>query len=182
MLFNAAAIRYPRGNDLSKGRKMRNSLPLLLAATLTVTGCARISDSRINPLNWFGNSQPSAMTTSGERRPLTPIGGKSRVVDSRGAIQSITELTLERTSEGAIVRATGLASTLGQFNAELVETARESSVLTLTFRIEAATTNTAPASAHARQVTAAYALSVNDLQDVRTIRVQSATNARSVSR
>lgn len=161
---------------------MRVTLPLLLAATLTLTGCARVSESRINPLNWFGNAQPSAMTPTNERRPLTPAGGKTRIVDSRGAIQSITAVTLERTTEGAIVRATGLASTLGQFNAELVETSKENGVLTLIFRIETATANTAPASAYARQVTAAYAMSFNDLQDVRTIQVQSATNARSVSR
>ncbi|WP_458790630.1 hypothetical protein [Yoonia sp. MH D7] len=160
---------------------MRITLPLLLAATLTVTGCATISDSRVNPLNWFSPSQPSMVTSSGERRPLTPAGGKTRIVDSRGAIQSITDLTLERTSEGAIVRASGLASTLGQFNAELVETAQQNGVLTLTFRIESAG-NAAIGSAYSRQVTAAYALSSNDLQEIRTIQVQSATNARSVSR
>ena len=161
---------------------MRVTLPLILAATLTATGCAQISQSRINPLNWFGPSQSTPVTASGALRPLTPENRKTRVVDSRGAIATVSALVLERTSNGAIVRATGIASTQGQFNAQLVTVGRENGVLTFAFRIETTSGATAPTSAFARQVTVARQLSFAELQDIRTIRVQAATNTRSVSR
>uniref|UniRef100_UPI0040478F74 hypothetical protein n=1 Tax=Yoonia sp. TaxID=2212373 RepID=UPI0040478F74 len=115
-------------------------------------------------------------------RPLTPENRKTRVVDSRGTIASVSALVLERTSNGAIVRATGIASTQGQFNAQLVTAGRENGVLTFAFRIETTSGATAPTSAFARQVTVARQLSFAELQDIRTIRVQAATNTRSVSR
>tara|TARA_R110002051_G_scaffold25371_9_gene61999 strand:+ start:1658 stop:2143 length:486 start_codon:yes stop_codon:yes gene_type:complete len=161
---------------------MRVTLPLILAATLTATGCAQISQSRINPFNWFGPSQSVPVTATGELRPLTPANRKTRVVDSRGAIATVSALVLERTSDGAIVRATGIASTLGQFNAQLVTVGRENGVLTLAFRIETAASSNVPTSAFARQVTVARQLSTAELQDIRTIRVQGATNTQSVSR
>lgn len=161
---------------------MRMTLPLLLVATLTVTGCARVSESRLNPLNWFGNSQAAPLNTATPLRPLTPSGQKTQVVDSRGAIQSISTLTLERTPDGAIIRATGIASTQGQFNAQLVPVSTDNGVLTLIFRIEAVAAPQTNSSTYSRQVTTARTVSFADLQDIRTILVQSATNARSVSR
>lgn len=161
---------------------MRMTLPLLLCATLTITGCARVADSRLNPLNWFGGSQPSAMTSTGELRPLVPVNRATKVVDSRGNIAEVTELEVDKTAEGALVRATGVSSTQGQFNAQLVPVSNEGGILTLAFRIEAAAGFTGTNSAFSRQVTVARALSLGELAGVRTIRVQGATNARSAAR
>lgn len=160
---------------------MRITLPLMLAVTLAATGCASISGSRINPLNWFGNSQSVALGTPADLRPLTPENRKTRVVDSRGTIQSISTLVFEKTSDGGILRATGIASTQGQFNAQLVSLGQENGVLTYAFRIESVG-GTANTTALSRQVTVARTLSVPELQGIRSIRVQAATNARAVSR
>lgn len=161
---------------------MRATLPLLLCAALTVTGCARVSESRLNPLNWFGGSQPSTMTSAGELKPLVPENRATKVTDTRGAIDQVTTLVVERTPEGALIRATGIANTQGQFNAQLVPVSNEGGTLTLAFRIEATTGFAGVNSAFSRQVTVARFMSKNDLANVRTIRVQGATNARSASR
>lgn len=161
---------------------MRVTLPLLLSAALTVTGCAAVSGSKLNPLNWFGSSQPSAMTSTGERRPLVPENRGTKVVDTRGSIAEITTLVVDKTTDGALVRATGVASTQGQFNAQLVPISNDGGTLTLAFRIESASGFSGSNSAFSRQVTVARFLSLSELAGVRTIRVQGATNARSVSR
>ncbi len=161
---------------------MRVSLPLMICAALATTGCARLADSRINPLNWFGSSQSAPVTASGELRPLVLASRTTEVTDQRGAIQQVTGLAIERTPSGAIVRATGVASTQGQFNAQLVEVSNTGGVLTFAFRIEAAAGFSGQNSTFSRQVTVARALSANDLAGVRTIRVQGSTNQRSASR
>ncbi|MFT5629762.1 MAG: hypothetical protein ACI9HB_000924 [Gammaproteobacteria bacterium] len=160
---------------------MRVSLPLMLCAALATTGCARVAESRMNPLNWFGKSTSAPLTASGELRPLVPTKRATRLVDGRGGIQSVTGLAIEKTPNGAIVRATGVASTQGQFNAQLVPVSNEGGVLTLVFRIEGVA-NAATNAAFSRQVTVARVLTFADLTGVRTIRVQSATNQRSASR
>ena len=160
---------------------MRVFLPLILCAVIAVTGCARVADTRMNPLNWFEKSTSAPLTASGKIRPLVPTNRATRVVDGRGAIQSVTGLAIEKTPNGAIVRATGIASTQGQFNAQLVSVSNEGGVLTLAFRIEGVG-NAGTNSAFSRQVIVARVLTFADLAGVRTIRVQSATNQRSASR
>lgn len=161
---------------------MRLTLPLLLCAALTVTGCARVSQSKLNPLNWFGSSAPSVMTAEGTRQPLVPETRATKVVDARGAIDQVTTLVIEKTADGALVRATGIASTQGQFNAQLVPISNERGTLTFAFRIQAASGFSGVNSAFSRQVTVARFLSFADLADVRRIMVQGATNARSAAR
>lgn len=182
VLFKAALIRYPKGNDLSKGRTMRKTLPLLLCATLAVTGCARVSDSKLNPLNWFGASRSAPLNATDELRPLVPANRETKVVDSRGAIETVATLSVEKTPDGALIRATGIASTQGQFNAQLVPVSNEGGTLTLAFRIQAAAGSTGVNDARSREVTVARFLSFDELSDVKTIVVQGATNARSTSR
>lgn len=161
---------------------MRATLPLLLCATLTVTGCSTVSQSRLNPLNWFGASQSAGLQSDGTLRPLVPTDRATKVVDTRGAIDTVSTLAVEKTPDGALVRATGVASTQGQFNAQLVPVSNEGGTLTLAFRIEASAAQTTENSAFSRQVTVARFFSFSDLTDVRTIVVQGATNARSASR
>lgn len=161
---------------------MRVTLPLLLCATLTVSGCARVADSKINPLNWFGGSQPSNVSNTGEIRPLVPENRATKVIDSRGAIDQVSTLSVEQTPDGALIRATGVASTQGQFNAQLVPVSNTGGTLTLAFRIEAATGFSGVNSIRSRQVTVARFVSFADLADVRTIVVQGASNARSAAR
>lgn len=156
----------------------------LLTATviLTLSGCARLADSRINPFNWFGNSQDAPVTASGEIRPLVPQNRRTVTIDNRVLVQSVTALTVDRTATGAIVRATGEAPTQGYFNAQLVNIETSDGVLTLEFRAQAPSDFEAQGSARSRQVIAAYVIDANDLPGIRTVRVQAATNARTSAR
>jgi len=161
---------------------MRVSLPLLLCAALATTGCARVSESRLNPLNWLGASQSAPLTAGGQLKPLVPVDRQTKVTDTRGGIETVTGLTIERLPNGAMVRATGVASTQGQFNAQLVPVSNTGGVLTLAFRIEAAAGFAGTRSAGSRQVTVARVITTANLTGVRTIRVQGATNQRSAPR
>lgn len=157
---------------------MRKAVPLFLVVALVTSGCARVADSRLNPLNWFGSSAPvSNVDESGILRPLVTTRGPT-VTDQRGAIDQIADMRIERIPEGAIVRATGIASTQGQFNAQLVPVSRTGGVLVLAFRVEAAEGFAPGGSEFSRQITVARALSTADLSGIRVIRVQGARNAR----
>ncbi|WP_375281796.1 hypothetical protein [Pseudooctadecabacter sp.] len=149
------------------------------ALLMTLTGCARIADSRLNPLNWFGasTSAPAAPQTS-EVRPLVPEGRTTVVIDNRQLVTSVSTLVVDRTTTGAIVRAAGVAPTQGFFNAELVPVGIENGVLTLDFRAMAPTGFAATGSARSRTITAAYIMEMSEVSAVRSVRVQAATNAR----
>ena len=155
---------------------------LCSAVLLTLSGCARIADSRLNPVNWFGQSQGAPVTETGEIRPLVPAGRTVNMVDARPMLQSVTALSVDRSPTGAIVRATGVAPTQGFFNAELVNAGVSSGVLTLEFRAQAPSGFEAEGSAASRQITTAYAIDAEDLSTIRRVRVQAATNARTAAR
>jgi hypothetical protein len=152
------------------------------AVLVTLTGCARLADSPINPLNWFGNSREVAVTETGERRPLIPENRRTVVLDQRVLVQSITALRVDRTPSGAIVNATGLAPTQGFFNAELVNAGVSNGVLTLQFRAQAPSGFEPTGSPRSRRINAAYVIDAADLSGIRTVRVESATNARTSGR
>lgn len=161
---------------------MRAVLPVLLCTTIAVTGCSRISDSRFNPLNWFGPSETVAPVDSdGNLRPLVPEGSSNSLIDTRGLANSIVSLAVDRTPDGAIVRAIGTTNAPGQFNAELVPVGFENGTLTLAFRLETPQTATSTA-IEPRQITAAFLMSNADLFGVRNIQVQAAQNSRVVRR
>lgn len=156
---------------------------LSTAVLLTLSGCARLADSRINPLNWFGNSREvSANAAPTEIRPLVPEGRRTITVDGRQLIQSVTALRVDRAPTGAIVNATGLAPTQGFYNAQLVNAGVSNGVLTLEFRAQAPTGFEPEGSARSRQITAAYAIDASDLAGIRTVRVQAQSNARTSGR
>ena len=152
------------------------------AVLLTLSGCARVSESRFNPFNWFGNSSEAAVTETGERRPLIPVGRSDVTVDGRVLVQSITSLSVDRAPSGAIVRAVGVAATQGYFNAELISRGVDNGVLTLEFRAQMPNRMEVPGTTRSRQISAAYVIDSVELASVRTVRVQSATNARTSGR
>jgi len=155
-------------------------LTLLLAATLT--GCARLADSRLNPFNWFGASRSAPVMDPQDRRPLVPEGRQVQIVDARVLVGSITQMSVDRTPSGAIVRATGQTDTQGYFNAELIARSIEGGVLTLEFRAEAPRDFEAEGTARSRSITAAYVIPANQLAAIRQVRVVGATNSRISSR
>ena len=155
---------------------------LSTAVLLTLSGCARISDSRLNPFNWFGNSTEATAVAPADRRPLVPEGRRVAIVDSRPMVQTITALSIDRAPSGAIVRATGVAPTQGYFNAELVEVGISNGVLMLEFRAQAPTGFQAQGSARSREINAGYIIDTTTLAGIRSVRVQAATNARTSGR
>lgn len=156
-------------------------LPLCLVLALTVTGCARLAESRLNPLNWFGRSTAVA-TAPQELRPLVPAQALAEVTDSRPLIGQITALSIDRTLDGAIIRATGLATTQGYYNAQLVLAGADSGIVTYEFRVAAPTGFEAIGNSASRVITVATTLSVAELARVSVVRVLSATNAREARR
>ena len=154
-------------------------MTLSLCAALAVTGCARIADSRLNPLNWF--DRVTETRAPAVRTPLVTAGDGVQVIDARPLVAEISELRIERASEGAIVRATGLAHGTGAFNAQLTREGFENGILVYGFRAEYAP-DSQPAPAPLRQVTAAVTLNAQELATVRGVRVVTEANALTASR
>ena len=148
------------------------------AVLLTLSGCARIADSRLNPLNWFGGSEPAAVVDPAERRPLVPAGRQSTIIDNRPLVQSVLSMSVDRSPSGAVVRATGLAPAQGFFNAELVPQGINNGVLTLAFRAQSPAAFEGVGPDQSRRITAAYVVEAGELASIRSVRVEAATNAR----
>jgi hypothetical protein len=157
---------------------MLHRTALILSIALLVSGCARLAESRINPLNWFGNSQEQSTAAPAEIPPLTPPNRIVVVGDARPMIATVADMAVERIPGGAIVRATGIAATQGSFNAQLVTAGIENGTLILQFRVEL------PEGVHgigtdaSREVVVAQNFTDQDLAGSRSIRVVAAQNAR----
>ncbi|MCC7319367.1 MAG: hypothetical protein IT542_00155 [Rubellimicrobium sp.] len=149
---------------------MLRPLPLLLIAALALPGCARLSQSRLNPLNWFGPSQSAAAAPVPAPRATT--------YDLRVPVADVVAMAVEPTESGAILRATGTMPGAGWFNAALVRIADEGGTVTYEFRAEAPP---APG-AGLQTITVARALSDADLAGTARIRVTGATNSREARR
>ena len=176
-LFNCGTLRYPKTSN-RKARPMLRSVTVVLCVGLMLSGCARLSNSRLNPLNWFGPSAPVAnITADGELRPLV-TAGQANVIDNRVLIDQITDLQIEPTSSGAILRATGLAATQGFYNAELVLAQSDNGAVTYDFRVAAPAGFEAIGTEASRRVTVALELSNAELAGIRNLTVRGLQNAR----
>ncbi|MBW7920726.1 MAG: hypothetical protein H3C51_01345 [Rubellimicrobium sp.] len=143
-------------------------LPLMLVAALALSGCARLGQSRLNPLNWLGPSRPAAAA------PVQAV-----VPDTRLPVARITDMAIEPTESGAILRATGVAPGVGWHNARLVRVADEAGVLTYALRAEPPPGGTG---AGTQVITAARSLGLADLAGVTLVRVLGQENAREARR
>ena len=142
-----------------------------------LAGCASLSESRLNPFNWFQRSEEVAT--------LTPEDGFADTNDARPLIEQITALSIERTLDGAIVRATGLPPTQGYYDGELVSVSdREpvDGVLEFDFRAYPPLAPTPSGTRQSREVIVGLFLSAQDLAGVSQIRVNAASNARAARR
>ncbi|HBS49553.1 MAG TPA: hypothetical protein DEA05_05430 [Rhodobacteraceae bacterium] len=166
---------------------MRNPLSVLLVAGLILSGCG-FGESRFNPVNWFGGSEPVEAEAAGEVNPLIPSSGARGMfarpdpVDRSVPVPVVTELAVERIPTGAIVRATGTAARLGPYGAWLrretsEEEAAAEGVIEFSFRVTYPNKDTPVGTEHARRVVVAESLSTGDLEGVRVIRVLGAQNA-----
>lgn len=144
---------------------MLRQIILVAVAGAALTGCARVAESRFNPLNWFGSSGGAAVATG----PLVPAGALVAPVDVRVPV-TVTRVEVARTDSGALVTATGVAPAPGHFNAQLLRVGIDGGILVLRFVAEAPAT---PASGGA-EIVAATALSAATLAGLRGVRVEGA--------
>lgn len=143
-----------------------------MAAVLVLAGCATIRDSRLNPFNWFGQSQAAERVAMPQEKP-----------DARALAPEIVSMTIEPYPGGAIVKATARTPDQGWWSAELVaRPVDDRGVLVYDFRVFPPVTETPVGPAQSREVTAAASISDIRLQSVREIVVQGATNARASRR
>jgi hypothetical protein len=147
----------------------------ILTLCAALAGCGNASTSNLNPFNWFGGGAETEVVVAPDDLP----------VDPRPLIGEVTGVVLERVPGGAIVRATGLPSTLGYWQADLVPADRDlrpdgNGVLTLEFRALPPVTTQPVGSPAARQIVTGFFLSEQTLRGVRSVAVQAERNARSV--
>lgn len=175
---------------------MRLLTTTILIATLGVSACGTIRDSRVNPFNWFGSSQsePVARQEAEQTNPLIPederrgLFGRSRDADEYAGtpVDQITALVIERVPGGAIVLATGVSAYDNPFGVQLTPAEDDAAPVdgVLTYRLEAERARNAgrATSTRVRTVQAAVRLSDQDLSGVRVIRVEGERNAQSTTR
>lgn len=148
-----------------------------------LAGCGSISQSKFNPLNWFGPSQETEVTETGERvtvlRTLAPRNGYTNFVDTRTLIPALADVQVVKSASGAIITATGLAPSLGYYDAQLVRVPSErSDQLTYEFRVRAPQTATTLGTDAQRRITAGVSLSFSEIAGIRSIIVRAANGSR----
>ena len=149
------------------------SRPLfLLCLGAFLAGCGGFADSRLNPVNWFGRSEPRETNVLPEED-----------ADTRPLVETVLSMTVEPVPGGAIIRARGQTPTQGWWSAELVPVDLENAgSLIYEFRIVPPLGTTAVNTPQSRQVDVAIFVTDIKLDGVREIVVQGATNARSARR
>lgn len=154
-----------------KGTAMKSRIILTLMVVATLAGCARVSESRLNPLNWFGRSESTNVVTT------------AAAVDGRQLVAQVTTLRVEPVPGGAIVRATGLPTNQGFFDGSLVTVpATQAGVLNFEFRISPPREQTRVSTVQSREVIVGRFVSEQTLAGIRTLRVSGSANALAVRR
>lgn len=144
----------------------------LVSLCLLLIGCGGFRDSRLNPFNWFGRSEPRET-----------IVLPDAAADPRPLVENVLTMTVEPMPGGAIIRATGQTPTQGWWQAELVpQPLTKDGVLVFEFRLLPPITRTDVNTPRSRQVTVAQYISDIKLEAVREIVVQGANNARAARR
>jgi len=155
---------------------MRKPLIAAICAGLALGGCDSFGSSgfglsSLNPFNWFGSSQETALVLPSEKP-----------ADLRLLVASVTSLTLERMQGGVIVRATGLPPTQGFWDAQLVARPVEGGKIIYDFRVFPPISVAPVSTPQSREVTVAAFLSDIKLANISQITVQGESNARSTRR
>lgn len=149
---------------------MTGRIILALLVVATLAGCARVAESRFNPLNWFGRSERAQVVTADPN------------ADPRPLVAQIITLRVEQVPGGAIMRATGLPPIQGYYDGALLPLGREDGVLNYEFRASAPPTQTRVSTQRSREVVVGVFVSDQTLSGVRQIRVSAAANALAVRR
>lgn len=145
----------------------------LLTAFSLLASCGYVRESRINPFNWFGDSE----------KTYQKVALPERGNDPRPLMQQITNLVIEPIGSGALVRATGLPPSQGYWDAALVP-ARDvvDGKLVIDFVAFPPVSPKDQGTPYSREVVAAVHISNIKLNGVREIVVQSANGGLSKRR
>ena len=151
----------------------RHAVVLALVASVAVTGCARIADSRFNPFNWFGNSQS-------EQTTLIPGDAEPVVLGRAGTpIATVSAMDIDRMPGGAIITAEGITQTQGFWEPKLVEAESDDPrIVILDFEVQRPYRPHPAGAVPTRTVSAAQYLSDVRLRGVNQIIVRGAENQR----
>lgn len=151
---------------------MRQVIFAASAAAVLLSGCGYMRESKLNPLNWFGKSEP--------REAIALVATPQ---DARDLVADVVSLEVLPYSTGTIVQATGIAATQGYWDAELVaKDIDENGVLVYEFRVFPPAAPAPAGAAQTREIAVAATINNVKLDSVREIVVQGANNARSVRR
>lgn len=142
---------------------------LALTVLLSLAACG----TRLNPLNWFGGEREQRITveTSG-----------TRAADEASPFVYVTELTqlsVEQTTSGAIVRATGVTPVQGYYEAELDLVEQTETTLVYEFIALPPLGNE---TAGLQEISVGTELTVGELAGIRSITVIAQNNRRTVGR
>ncbi|MEI4263589.1 hypothetical protein [Roseovarius sp. D0-M9] len=167
---------------------MRSLVTLVTISGLTLAGCSGLRDSRVNPANWFGQSRTTPVAASADAtvNPLIPeardsiFQRKSDEETYQGTpIYAVEGVVIERSSGGAIVKATGLSLRQGAYDVRLSPENKGEpvgGVLTYTMRaVQRADTPQGPE--QTRRVSAGAFISTQTLEETSEIRVLGQTNS-----
>jgi len=183
LAFQTGFLSLTLSNDWAKGARVRKFLAIGVMLVLGAcaggnSGGSAGSLGNLNPFNWFRGAEQAPTAPAS----LLPRRGRAVVVDSRPMIDQITALSVEKTTTGAIVRATGLAEAQGFYQAGLVvvDSARPDD-LTLQFRARPPGQTKAIGPPHLRELVVGYTLSAEQVRGIRRIHVVAMRNSRSVN-
>ena len=154
---------------------MRTKYITLSVMALALTGCG-IGDSALNPFRWLSQEEPVERLSEVDIAPL---------IEDRPLVQSVDALVSERLPGGIIIRATGLPPSQGWFDAQLVRevsAAAGTGVIVYSFRARPPEEKTRVSTKQSRELVAGAYLSDIELAGITSIRVLSASNARTVGR
>ena len=150
---------------------MIRHISLALVTCTVVSACGSVSESRLNPLNWFGRSQSADAV-------VTPASQQAQ-----NLVRQVTSFRAESVPDGAILSATGLPPRQGYFDGRLVQIqTEEAGVLSFEFQIEEPFTSTAIGPDRSRELVVGMFISEQTLSGVRLIRVSGQSNALTVRR
>jgi hypothetical protein len=143
---------------------------IALSLILTLGAC----DSRLNPLNWFGGDREVRVSVDPDA-----TGPEAAALDPRALVTEVTQLSVEQTTTGAVIRVTGVTPVQGYFDVGLRELGRENGELVYEFRAAEPDGNLQPG---LQTIVAGERLTMGELQGIRSITVIGQNNRRTVSR
>jgi hypothetical protein len=173
---------------------MRRLTTVLMMSSLTLAGCSGFRDSRANPANWFGTSRTVEAVPAADAQTANPLIPEKRnsILQRKSdaelyegtPIYAVQDVVIERSSGGAIVKATGLSLRQGAFDVRLMpenKGAPVGGILTYTMRA-VQRTDTPQGPEQTRRVSAGKFISTQKLEEVSEIRVLGQTNIASSRR